>query len=313
MATIVQLGASLAGLGLWGLLVVRHASLYRGSQAFYRLAQRDSGLGRRLAVAVLGGPLGAMARDYGTYRESVGRERISAAAIAQYSDESLSGYADETLDKGGEGVEQQQRGLILPLLGRALEGLEPGASVIEIGTGNGDVVAHLAAEHPELKFTGVDLSVATAVRKHAGVANADFVEGYALDLLEDGRLSGDLVFSSSTWIVFTPPELRAYVRALTAAGVSEIVLNEPTWAGHTQTNDASVASWHLEGATWHHNYAGYLAEAGYEIGDFEFFHYEHPVSPRPDIHVVLLRARRTGRAPAAQTAGTRKSRATDPS
>ncbi len=281
------------GLGLWFGLALRHLSVYRGSQAFYKLAQRQGGFGRTAAVAVLEGPLGQMARDYGRLQESIGQDRISPAAIEQYSDDSLAGYADETLEKGGKDLSRQQRGLILPLLERAVAELGSGASVVEIGTGNGDIIAHLAGQHGELEFTGVDLSVATAERKHGGRANLDFKKGYALELLEGGDLRSDLVFSSSTWVVFTPRELQAYLRALAAAGVGQVVLNEPTWAGHEQTDDSDTSSWHLEGAVWHHNYAGYLREAGYEVADFDFQPYRHPVSERPDIFVLLIRGRRS--------------------
>lgn len=79
--------------------------------------------------------------------------------------------------------------------------------------------------------------------------------------------------------------------AIRDAGFEEIVLNEPTWAGYVQRDDDAVFSKHLEGAVWHHNFAGYMRQAGYEIEEFRFFPYRHPVSRRPDIFVLVIRAR----------------------
>jgi hypothetical protein len=69
-----------------------------------------------------------------------------------------------------------------------------------------------------------------------------------------------------------------------------VILNEPTWGEHVATRDGPAFSRHLELAIWHHNYAGYLAEAGFEIVDWASVPYEPPGSPRPDVRVTLLEA-----------------------
>lgn len=57
--------------------------------------------------------------------------------------------------------------------------------VLEIGCGRGDVAAHLAAEHPALRVTGVDVDpeqVALARRVHGESARLRFVEASATAL-----------------------------------------------------------------------------------------------------------------------------------
>ena len=278
----------LAGAALYLACVLR-GGFYRGHQRFYALAQEQSPAAP-LAAALLTAPPMQLAVDYASMRAALPRDRISPMAAAEYlGGDDLAGYADETYDKGGADLTDQQRGLVLGPLQRRFVDLPAGATVAEIGTGNGDVVAYLAERHPALEFIGVDLSVATARRKHGRLENVEWVDGYALDLLDRGDLHADLVFASSTFVVLAPLELRRYAHALRAAGTRWVVLNEPTWGGYNQ--DAGPAySRHLEGAVWFHNFAGYLAEAGFEPTALDFRPYRHPASPRPDVRVLLLEA-----------------------
>jgi hypothetical protein len=69
-----------------------------------------------------------------------------------------------------------------------------------------------------------------------------------------------------------------------------VVLNEPTWGPHSASRDEVLFSRHLEGAVWHHNYAGYLTDAGYRIARWTCERYQPPQSPRPDIRVTTLLA-----------------------
>jgi len=268
---------------------VLRGGFYRGHQHFYALSQEESAAGR-WAGAFLNAPPMLLAVDYANMRDALPRDRISPMAAADYlGDDALSGYADPTYDKGGEGLGDQQRGLVLPALDRRLGQLDDGTVVAEIGTGNGDVVDDLAARHPRLRFVGVDLSVVTARCKHRERDNVEWMDGYALDLLEQGALRPQLVFASSTFVVLAPLELKRYVRALREAGVRWVVLNEPTWGGYVQ-DTGGARSRHLEGAVWFHNFAGYLAEGGYQSLALDFRAYEHPTSPRPDVKVLLLEA-----------------------
>lgn len=202
----------------------------------------------------------------------------------------MSGYGDEILNKGGATIQEQQRGLILSVLEKAIcELTKEARTIVEIGTGNGDIVAYLAAKYPMHKFVGVDFSIKTAERKQKKLPNLSFKAGYALDLLEQNQLFGDIVFGSSTFDIFSPRELKGYFRLFRERFISQVILNEPVWGGYKQRNTTDAVSNHMEGACWYHNYCGYLREAGYTISDFSFFHYRHPLSNRPDIYVSVIR------------------------
>jgi hypothetical protein len=190
------------------LTCVLRRGVYLGHQRFYATAQED-GVLSRAARALLTAEPARLAINYHNLQASIGRDRISPMAAAEYADDTLAGYADEQFGKGGDHLENQQRARALPLIEQAASSLPDGATLVEIGTGNGDMCAHLARRFPHLQVIGVDLSVAVAERLHTE-PNLRFVGGYALELLEAGELDGDLVFAASTFVVFTPLELARY-------------------------------------------------------------------------------------------------------
>ena len=249
----------------------------------YRNVQDKNSRFNNILVRIFEGQIGRMFCDYRVMKDAKDKDRISNEAIRLYSDDSLYGYADWNLDKGGETLEKQQRGLILPYL---KEKVADYPTVVEIGTGNGDVIAQLAKEYPKNNFIGVDLSVSVAQEKHKNIRNLTFMKGYALELLENKKLKGDLVFASSTFVVFTPKELENYFKEIKKAGFGAIILNEPTWGGFT-----GRVSKHMEQACWYHDYAYHIGNIGYETKTHSF-HWKHPKSPRPDITINIVEGTR---------------------
>jgi hypothetical protein len=241
-------------------------------------------------IAMLEGSLSEIFKDHSFMMENRGRKRLSTLTIQQYSDESLFGYGDVDFGKGGDTLQEQQRGLILPLLERAIRENVSAKTIVEIGTGNGDVLKYLADKYPDRHFIGVDFSVANARRQYGRIPAIEFVKGYALDLLSEGSLKGDIVFGSSTFVFFTPLELAQYISLFKSTGFKEVILNEPTWGNYVQENNSQVVSRHLEGNMWYHNFCGYLVANGYQVTDLDFSHYKHPLSTRPDIFIALIRA-----------------------
>ena len=253
-----------------------------GPERFYRIAQERGRIGR-LARRYLEHQL-VMFQNFDIMRASLGRDSITEIVKERYGDDSLAGYGSaEYARADNKPLEEQQRGLILPVLTKAIQRV--GGPVMEIGSGNGDILALLAARYPEVQFKGVDLSVVTARAKHEN-SRATFIKGYALEMLEGGQLKGRVAFWSSTATLFAPRELARYLAALKASGFTDIVLSEPV-ALYVPTNDSKAYSRHIYREMWFHNYAGYLRRAGFKkIRHFERTTFSY--SDNPNVPVVLV-------------------------
>ena len=258
-----------------------------GRDRFYQLAQERTGFLGRIASAWCQGHAGRIGENYAIWRAGKDNDRITDIALAYYSDDSLHGFADTdyALRGAGKPLLEQQRAMIIPLAEDAIK--TTGAkTVLEIGTGNGDVIAHLAKAFPDVEFTGVDLSVANAVAKHSGTKNLTFAKGYALDMLRAGEISGDVVFGTSTFCVFAPNEFSAYLDAITA---KHIVISDPVTGGNTHTKDPTPKSRHMDLYMWWHNYFGWLTSKGWQIRRHETVGYRYP---QKHTEVVLVSAAR---------------------
>lgn len=96
----------------------------------------------------------------------------------------------------------------------------------------------------------------------------------------------DLVFSS-TWVIFTLSELDNYIKTLKDNGCKDIMISEPFWSTKYQFNEANIESFHLEKGVWFHNWLAYFKKNNYVSKTFEVFPYKHPLSPRPDLRIVI--------------------------
>lgn len=280
------------GFILYFLLGLKNKSLYLGEREFFRISQDDkNSFAKKSIITLLEFHAGYVYNNYRLWKENKDRERGSSIIGECYSDDSLSGYGDVDYTRSGvDNLEQQQRGLILPFMDKALSKTR-GKVIVEIGTGNGDILAYLRQKYPDNIYVGVDFSVKNAQIKYGNIKNISFIKGYAFELLEQGKIKGDIVFGSSTFCLFLPKELKSYFSLFKTNGFKQIILNEPTWGGYHQENNGVIISKHIEGGCWYHNWCGYLRQATYEISDFSHFHYKHPTSPRPDIYISLIIAK----------------------
>ncbi|MGH7950195.1 MAG: class I SAM-dependent methyltransferase, partial [Candidatus Binataceae bacterium] len=255
--------------------------------AFYRLAQDRAGFSGRLASAFCQGHAGRVGQNYAILTEGRGSERITDIALRYYSDDNLHGFGNiEFARADGKPLLEQQRGLVVPLVEKAIEEVRP-AQVLEIGCANGDVLAHLASRHPKIAFVGVDLSVSNAERKHT-FPNLRFVKGYALDLLRSGQIGGDVVFGNSTFCIFAPKELAAYMDALKDA--RQLVISDPVTWGNEHRAEPMPYSRHMDLYMWWHNYYGYVSAAGFTIDHFQTVNFAY--SYNPGARVVLISGHR---------------------
>jgi len=142
-------------------------------------------------------------------------------------------------------------------------------------------------KHPNIEFAGIDLSVVNAQQKHGNVSNLTFKKGYALDLLRDG-LSADLVFASSTFCIFAPKEMQAYIDVLQSA--KRIIISDPVTNGYSHSRDPVSKSRHMDLYMWWHNYFGYLMNANWTIEKMETVGYSY--THNSNAKVVLISAKK---------------------
>lgn len=185
-------------------------------------------------------------------------ERRSATSLMKYEDESLAGYGDYDFTSTGDShnpLPEQLRSVVVPTVEQAIESISGNVKVCEIGAGNGDVSALLASRYPNTNFIGIDLNTDNAEKKH-NMPNLNFIKGYALDLLESGALNDvDIIFASSTFVVFTPLELENYFKAMKASHLKKLIVSEPLTRKYDPRSHPAPKSIHMAKGMWGHNYA----------------------------------------------------------
>ncbi|MDP3511303.1 MAG: class I SAM-dependent methyltransferase [Sulfuritalea sp.] len=250
---------------------------FLGRDRFYLLAQGD-GLTARICRAFAEHPY--VTKQITGFKEinaDINCERRSLASLEIYKGDSLAGWADTDRDRVGDGhlpLLQQMRSIVVPRVEATIE--QNGTkmkTIVEIGVGNGDVIAYLADKYPQHHFVGVDLSVKTAEQLYPGKPNLEFKGGYALEMLENGSLKGDIVFGSSTFVVFPPKELVSYFQGLRRSGYTDIILVDPLTRRFTVNGAGPAFSKHMALGMWGHNYTGYFEKYGFKVSHFEVVNY----------------------------------------
>jgi len=260
---------------------------YRGSQLAHIHAQRNQSMSDRALKKFLEGFVSTPFSQQRMYLEQRDKDSLTESVKLQYAGADLTWRTDYISSKGGDALFDEQRGQVLTPLLDSMQRLPAGASVMEIGTHTGDVVAYVAKQHPELTFTGVDFITSVAQKKHSALSNVKWVDGYALDLLESGSIRPDLIWGSSVWCLVPPRELDRYMRALRAVGTQVVVISEPSWGQLDLRGRNGARSIHLEGDVWHHDYPAMMEEMGYKTTYQTFHRYKHEASPRPDIRLAI--------------------------
>jgi hypothetical protein len=103
--------------------------------------------------------------------------------------------------------------------------------------------------------------------------NWGFMSGYALELLESGRLKADCFYTNSTTVNFTYKELDRYLAAM-AKSAKLIIFNEPWWPSaegwsfsmpKPEDIDPAKPMLGLAYFSYQHNYIHYLTKHGFKI------------------------------------------------
>ena len=260
---------------------------YRGGQKIYLNIQQQNFLGKILHYYIEN-PLSESAnfiKENLAYRnKNLSNSRLSDLVIAQYGDDSLMGYGAKDFQSDLM-LENQQRAQVIPIIETLLSDCK---KVLEVGCGNGDVLAKFAEKYSDKQFLGIDFSVKNAIEKYSDIKNLEFVSGYALDMQEVFENCG-LIYTSSTMCVFTPLELDSYIQMFRKCRVQYVCINEPIWGDFefSDNHKASANSFHLEGAVWNHSYKDHFSQNGYVCKHLELKRYKHPKSQRNDLKLYL--------------------------
>lgn len=266
--------------------------LILGRDRFYILAQKSgllSELGRNFATDQ---HVRKVVQGFVEIQRDKDTSQQTATSIKQYSDASLGGYGDYHFNTTGDShndVPDQLRGVVLPTVEAQIMKSEEPANIYEIGTGNGDILEHLAQKFPNHKFTGFDFNVENAVQKHGGKhENLSFEKGYALDFISEGRLAKkSIIFASSTIVVLSPAELRSYLEAVKEAEIGALIFSEPLTRKYSPFDHPEPKSIHMAEGMWGHNYKAYFEEYGFSVYENEVVTYKGH-KKRPEIYMNVV-------------------------
>jgi hypothetical protein len=124
-------------------------------------------------------------------------------------------------------VEKTFYGLTLPLLRHLINTDKSVQSVVDIGCYYVYVSHRLAQEFPYVQIKGVDFpQLLPKINAEFSLPNLEIISGYALELMEAGKLKGDLYWTCSTATRFKNLELKRYLAGIKKYG-KYFVINEP--------------------------------------------------------------------------------------
>ncbi len=145
----------------------------------------------------------------------------------------------------------------------------PYVRLVEIGCGDGRVLAHLAGSLPELgELVGLDINAAIIARTsaaHADDPRLTFRAGNALDLFDDHRGDGTILLTyGGVMEYFSGDELAGLFRRLAGHAGVAVALVEPVDPSHDLSNDTAS---HVFGAenSFSHNHCHLLEREGYTV------------------------------------------------
>jgi hypothetical protein len=160
-------------------------------------------------------------------------------------------------------------------------------SVLNIGCNYAYMDWLLARKYPSVRFHGIDVNIdVPEINADLKLPNNAFYSGYALEMIENGQLSADAVYMSSTSTVIRHQELAKYAE-LISQFAKYYLFSEPIWIlpGDEIVNPKSlqplgsipalVQRHPLTGnygyLCWIHNYYEILDKAGFEVIDYRFY------------------------------------------
>ncbi|NDP28508.1 MAG: class I SAM-dependent methyltransferase [Flavobacterium sp.] len=142
-------------------------------------------------------------------------------------------------------------------------------TLVEIGTGNGDVLNYLASNFPEIdKFIGIDLSteqIKINQEKYKENVRLEFVNSDAFEWVKkEGRKNTIFMTSNGVFEYFTEQQLREFIEYTNGLGQVLFVVIEPTVADHNFEQNPNSTIYGVE-KSFSHNYAKIFPDYGFEL------------------------------------------------
>lgn len=227
----------------------------------YKLAQiKDGSFLSKCMVELLNCSLKHAFFGFQYIRENEGRNSISEEVRKEYGNADLRFYGNLQQLK----MDRERDKFIIEDLAPILK-KKKGFQVVEVGTAIGKTLDLVSNQFPDHYYIGVDLNVENAKRVFGSKAGVEFIDGYAVELMENGELAGDVIFFTSTACLFVPDELDRYIAACRDAGFKYVVFCEPVFYHEKLDATYGPKSLHSIMHAWMHNYPGYLEKNGFTV------------------------------------------------
>ena len=141
--------------------------------------------------------------------------------------------------------------------------------LVEIGTGNGDVLHYLASTFPEIdKFIGIDLSIEQIKinqEKYKENIRLEFIDSDAFEWVKkEGRENMIFMTSNGVFEYFTEQQLREFIKYTNNLGQALFIIIEPNVLNHNFELNSNSIVYGIE-KSFSHNYSKIFQDYGFEI------------------------------------------------
>jgi tRNA G46 methylase TrmB len=142
-------------------------------------------------------------------------------------------------------------------------------TLVEIGTGNGDVLHYLETNFPKIdKFIGIDLSteqIKINQEKYKENVRLEFVDSDAFEWVKkEGCKNTIFMTSNGVFEYFTEQQLREFIKYTNGLGLALFVIIEPTVLDHNFEQNPNSIIYGIE-KSFSHNYDKIFQDYGFKI------------------------------------------------
>lgn len=155
-------------------------------------------------------------------------------------------------------------------------------TLVEIGTGNGDVLNYLESSFPKIQqFIGIDLSseqIKINKEKYKENSRLKFIDADVIEWVKkEGRKNMIFMTSNGVFEYFTEQQLREFIKYTSSLGQVLFIVIEPNDVNHNFELNPNSIVYGIE-KSFSHNYCKIFNDYGFEIihhSTKQKQHYEH--------------------------------------